>query len=265
MLGSAIVAATNPNDSDELHIYRLDLNTQVITQIALPAENAITFMPHFIANVNGEEIIITEAQEYATLDLTRHYWQLDEQFLISTVQQAANTNTVTFLRTQTPNGLPSESTFYTFEMSYNEFASNKISVGTPLEFTSTTYQGAAPLYFDISNTGDTIHTAQNDSESLTFDGNDYVENGVLYDTALTTSIDVKLDTQNNSYYYRARLNNDPLIPAIYSLSKYDSDLNLSWSQDIDNASGSSFILTNFERFLTFNEDTNVWFATSFPN
>lgn len=261
LLASAIIEVEGEN---ELQVYKLNLNTQALTQLTLPTVNPITYRPHFIANVNGEEVIITEAQEYATSDLTRHYWQRDEEFFISTIQQAANTNSVTLLRNESPSNLPTESTIYTFDVAYNEFAENKISVDAPYKFTSTTYQDAAPKYFDISNAGTVIHTAQSQSETVDFDGTNFVENGVLHAVDLTTTIDVKLDSQNNSYYYRARLNNDPDVPAIYSLTKYNSDLNESWVLDIDNASGSSFILANFHRFVTLNQETNTWFVTSFP-
>lgn len=261
LLASAIIDVDGTN---QLQVYKLNLNTQALVKVDLPATTPITFMPDFIANINGEEIIITEAQEYATLDLVRHYWQLDEQFFISTIQQAANTNSVTMLRTESAINLPTESTIYTFDVTYNEFAENKISVDSPHKFTSVTYQDSAPTYFDISNDGSKIHTAQSDSETIDFDGTNFVENGVLHSVDLTTTIDVKLDSQNNSYYYRAVEIDDEEIVAIYSLTKYDSELNEIWVLDIDNASGSSFILANFHRFVTKNQATDTWFVTSFP-
>ena len=271
LLASAIIttADENGNNVNQLHVYNLDLTNQALTEISLPSENPITFMPHYIAQINGQEIIITEAQEYATQDLTRHDWQLDEQFFLGTVQHAADTNTITVLRT---TGSPTDSTFYNFDINYHAFATQKVSVSTPRTFTTTTYQDAAPRYFDINNSGDTIFTAQDSSETLTVDDVNFTENGVLFDTDLTSSVDVKTDKEGNSYYYRARLNNDENIPAIFSLTKYDSNLNEVWREDIANASGSSFINTNYHRFITVTADTagtgtanQVWFITSFAD
>ncbi len=274
LLASAITttADENGNNVDQLHVYNLDLanldsDSQGLSEVSLPAENPIAYMPHYIAQINGQEIIITQAQEYATQDLTRHDWQLDEQFFLSTVQHAANTNTITVLRT---TGSPTESTFYNFDINYHAFATQKISVSTPDTFTTTTYQGAAPRYFDINNSGNTIFTAQDSSETITVDNANFTENDVLFDTVLTSSIDVKVDKEGNSYYYRARLNDDEDNPVIFSLTKYNSELEEVWREDILNASDSSFILPNYHRFISVTADTArtanpVWFITSFAD
>ena len=266
LLASAVntSADVNGNNVNQLHVYKLDLSTNVITAITLPSTNAITYMPHFISQIDGQEIIITQAQEYATPDLSRLYWDVENAFFVSTVQQAANTNTVTYIKTTT-SPLPTETSFLTYDINYNAVADNKITVSLANSFTSATYQNSAPLYFDIASTGNVIYTAQDDSEWLSLINNAFVENGVLYNTTETSSLDVKLDIKDNSYFYGGRITGDINQPVIFSLTKYDINQAQVWSQDITDGSGSSFIITNFNRFITFNTSNNTWFVTSFPN
>ncbi|MGJ8692236.1 MAG: BACON domain-containing protein [Thalassotalea sp.] len=263
--GQYLLASANTGTTNEpiIHVYRINLLDQSIAKISLPSENAIISMPQFIASIEGAEIIITQFQEYATLDLTRHYWDLDNAFTYNTVQQAADTNKVTYLRTT--NTTPSESSFVTHEIEYNSFADKKININLDNTFTSATYQGAAPKYFDISNQGDVIYTAQNESEWLSASNGEYIENGVLFNTANTSSTDVKTDKQDNSYFYRVRGTGENNEQLVFSLTKYDNAQNQLWSMDIDNGSGSSFINTNFHRFITYDNVAETWFVTSFQD
>jgi hypothetical protein len=105
--------------------------------------------------------------------------------------------------------------------------------------------------FSLSNKGNNIYSANNNSEWASFDGSSYTDNGLLHSNANVQTIDATTDSSDNSYFYRF----DPTAGMTYS--KYNSSQIELWSELIvaDNPK-EHYLMPAYQRVLIYDANAS---------
>lgn len=253
--GSILLASNTENYLDDngaeqsrINHYQFDLTSYQFSQ--LNSENiTIDFRPIMIKMVAGAPVVITQALEYADLNLVRQYWDENNAFLTATLAQAQSTNTI-MAHNQSAGSIER------FTLSYNAYASSMVSAVVQPSYTSATLTNTASLAMNTN--GSVIYTANNTSEWASFDGTTYTDNGLLQANNDVESFKTTTDTNNNSYFYRF----DPTIGVTYS--KYSNTQIEQWTKVITGASAQSFLMPAYQRLLTYDATTSTLKLRSHP-
>lgn len=274
LLASAItIEGEGENKTEQLHVYQLDLSNNTftgtnLTELTLSGADKLNSLPIYIGQISGHEVVITNKLQMAEINNNSVIKLYNapatlENVNIPFIQQANSTNELFFVQTQTNNGLATQVILGT-EFTYHQYTDNKINltdfytISLPTENTLN--------FFDVSEDGDTIYTAQLGNEIITLsqDNEPTFEGEINTNNQYEQLADVTHALNGHSYYYH--LNNT--TPLTFSITEYDEQLiQVGEPNVIPNASDSSFILPTYKRLITREPSTagsnNEWFITSF--
>jgi len=244
--GSILLASNNETYTDEegqeqTRVNHYQVNLVDFSIALMPADDIdIDFRPKTIAMIAGKAIVITQALEYANLALKVQFWDRENAFSSSIVNDVpANNNVIAY------NGNTSSLMQYT--LAYNAFTSESVQQVASSEYINPAFSGALSNIATSSN-GEDIYTASTSSEWTTFSGSDFIDQGVL--RASIRTVNVAVDSSDNSYFYRF----DP--SGFFILSKYDKGQLPLWTVAYSAGSITSYISPNYQRIIHLNSDTN---------
>jgi len=244
--GSILLASNNETYTDEegqeqTRVNHYQVNLVDFSIALMPADDIdIDFRPKTIAMIAGKAIVITQALEYANLALKVQFWDRENAFSSSIVNDVpANNNVIAY------NGNTSALMQYT--LAYNAFTSESVQQVASSEYINPAFSGALSNIATSSN-GEDIYTASTSSEWTTFSGSDFIDQGVL--RASIRTVNVAVDSSDNSYFYRF----DP--SGFFILSKYDKGQLPLWTVAYSAGSITSYISPNYQRIIHLNSDTN---------
>ena len=246
--GSMLLASNSESylDADNVeqtrvNHYQFNLSTYQFNQV--DSENiTIEFRPIMIKMIAGAPVVITQALEYADLNLVRQYWDQENAYSTSTIAQA-NSADLFMAYKQTTTSLER------YALSYNAYASEMVSVANQPAYTNVAFSNLSS--FALNHNGTAIYTANNTSEWAGFDGATYTDNGLLQANANVRTFNAATDTDDNSYFYRF----DPTLGITYS--KYSPAQVELWSEVITNATAQSYLLPAYQRVLIYDTDTST--------
>ena len=209
----------------------LIINTDSIT---------ILSRPEMIKMVAGVAVVITQTLEMANLDLVRQYWDQENVYFSSSIAQA-NSADIFMAYIQATSSLER------YAISYNAYTRETVSVINEPAYTNTTFTSMAN--FAMSHNGNTIYSANSNSEWASFDGTIYTDNGVLQGNDNVQTFNTTTDTNDNSYFYRF----DPTLGFTYS--KYNAAQVELWSEVIEMSNAESYLIPAYQRVLIYDADT----------
>jgi len=243
------ITDTDGNTSTLIHHYQVDLNSQIISEIA--NENiTIEYRPIRVDMVAGKPVIVTQTLEYADTNLVRQYWDKTNAYFVGQTIMPASKDALLVINN-------ASNTLSQYQINFNLFATTTINVESSTHFTSTHFSGGvAALATNAS--GNNIYSADSDNEWTVFDGNNYSEQGILYSGSNIISLNVVTDSANNSYFYRF----DPSQG--FLLTKYNNNQQLIYSQVLATGSQTSFIAPNYQRIVNYDSNNNRLIILSIP-
>jgi hypothetical protein len=254
--GSTLLASNIENFTDDegepatlIHHYQVDLSTHTISEIS--NENiTIEFRPIRVEMVAGKPIIVTQTLEYADTNLVRQYWDQASAYFAGQTTKPQSKDTLLVMNN-------SENTLNQYQLSVNIFAKETISAQLLNSYSSTNFTGGVAA-LAVNTQGNTIYSADSDNEWTLFDGNNYIEQGVLYSGSNITPLNVTTDSDDNSYFYRF----DPTQGFV--ITKYDSNQQLLYNQSLVTGSGESYLAPSYQRIINYDANNNRLIILSMP-
>jgi hypothetical protein len=243
--GSLLLASNTETYIDEnkrqqtrVNHYAVNLSDFSITQIN-DSELSIVNRPEAIVMVSGKPVVVTQTLEYANLALTRQYWDTDNLFSTAVISDVkGNNNIIAHDR--------ASSSLIQHTLQYNTFAKVTTAVTKSNSYINPAFANAIGN-ITASSGGSAIYTANSLSEWSSFDGVDFVDQGVLHNTVAIPVI-IETDSSDNSYIYRF-----DRVLNLFVLSKYDNLQQPLWTVGYTAGSGDSYISTNYQRMIHYNE------------
>lgn len=247
LLASNIETYFDDNDQEQTRInhYQVNLSNQTISQLdstAITIENR----PMKITMVDGMAVVITQTLEFANLELTRQYQDIENGFLTSIIGDAASTNTILAYNIN-------ETSLNAFTLAYNSFSSQSISAKPSNDYINPLFSTTISS-LSLSKMGEDIYTAiatlnPNDTtEFSSYDGNAYTDQGLLHNNSNYVTFDTMIDSADNSYFYRFdRASSD------FNITIYDSSQIEISSQilSIGTTNGQSFLVADYSRVIIY--------------
>jgi hypothetical protein len=224
--------------------YQFDLNSYQFSQINSESIT-IEFRPIMIKIIAGAPVVITQALEYADMNLVRQYWDQENAFVVSTIAQASSADVVMAYR-QTTTSLER------FTLSYNAYANEMVAAMNAPSYINNAFTNLSR--FALSKDSNTVYSANSTSEWAIFDGNVYSDNGLLQSNANVQTFNTTTDTSDSSYWFRF----DPTISTTgITYSKYNSAQVELWSEVFLGLTTESYLLPAYQRVLIYDANTST--------
>ena len=247
--GSSLLVSNEEEYQDEndqtqtrINHYQVDLTDYSMTQLDSDLITIDTrYRPADIIMVDGKAIVVTQVSEFADLSLSSLFWDQQNAFLTNTYENNVSTNQVLSFNS-------ANNTLRNTQLSYNEFADNKLSVESVIDYQNSQFGGSIQS-IATSRDGANMYTASLASEWSTFDGQQYNDQGVLHNTVVVASILTETNAQDELFIYRF------VFGIGFVLSKYDATQQNQW--DVIHTTGSTdiFLATPFNRLMSLNNGT----------
>jgi hypothetical protein len=244
--GSILLTSNSETYTDEegqeqtrINHYQISLADFSIS--LLPANDIdIEFRPKAIAMIDGKAIVISQALEYSNLALEVQYWDRENAFNSTIINDVPATNNVIAYN-------PNTSALMQYSLEYNAFTDKTVQQTASAENINPAFSGVLSNIVTSSN-GEDIYTASTSSEWTTFNDNEFTDQGVL--RASTRTVNVAIDSADNSYFYRF----DP--SGFFILSKYDKNQQHVFTSAYSAGSIDSYISPDYQRIIHYNSTTN---------
>ncbi|MDO6428657.1 hypothetical protein Q4489_16715 [Thalassotalea sp. 1_MG-2023] len=207
--GDTIVAIANDtitaDDGNETPItHHFNINLLDNSVVALTDSN-IEYEPVSFITVSGREFIITQALEFATVDLQRVYWDSENAFFTTLIKQANTAETVYALDLL-------DSSFKRYTLKANDFVTQKISATMTHQYRPTLLgDDQAVSDFVVTDNEQAIYTVSPTSEFISFDGSTFSDQGLLPQAEGNTTLQLVKTQSNNVNYVRFDPNDGFLI------------------------------------------------------
>lgn len=216
LLAKAVETVVNPDDettSELVHRYRVNLADNVITELLT---GDIVSEPIEIVRLSGRYFVITQVLEFADENLQVLFLDGANAFFASKVDVATQKNTLFALDYDAAS-------FKRYLPEINDFGDDKISVSLTHEYhPELLAEGKRIINFMVSNDEQNIYAISESSEWISFDGDDFVDNGLLDASASVVTLFLEKNSEGNPNYLRFDGAN---ALGIY-LATYDSNQNI---------------------------------------
>ncbi|WP_074497213.1 BACON domain-containing protein [Thalassotalea sp. PP2-459] len=204
-IANETVTAEDGTETPITHRYKINLLDNTINTLT---DSDIEFEPVSFITVSGREFVVTQALEFATIDLKRVFWDSENAFFTSLIKQANITETVYALDLL-------DSSFKRYTLKANDFTSQQISAQLSHQYRPTLLgDDQAISDFVVTDNEQALYTVSPTSEWISFDGNTYTDQGLLPQAEGNTTLQL-VKTQNNSANYVRFDPNDGFLINIY--------------------------------------------------
>ncbi|WP_159817862.1 hypothetical protein [Colwellia sp. 20A7] len=179
--------------AEVVHRYSVSLDDYTITEII---DTDIISEPIAIVRLSGRYFVITQAFEFADENLNVLLWDAPNAFLVSKVAAASQANTLFALDNNTAS-------FKRYIPQVNDFGDNKVSVSLTHQY-HPELLADGQLIFDFMVTSDeaNIYALSQSSEWISFDGDNFVDNGLLEANANVVTLYLAKNGDNQPNYFR---------------------------------------------------------------
>lgn len=208
LLAKADETITNEDDTTQLvtHRYRIDLTDNSITEIE---DATIENEPIQFISFSGRHFIITQTLEFADDNLQRIFWDRENAYFTSQIDQALMSEALYTLDL-------SDSSFKRYQAIVNDFTSQSIVVEQTHQYRPDLLeesQAVRSFIVDDNETG--IYAISPTSEWISFDGETFTDNGLLTQTEGSVTLALTKSHNNRAHYARF-VQNSGFIIDIYN-------------------------------------------------
>ncbi|TWX59574.1 BACON domain-containing protein [Colwellia hornerae] len=195
LLAKALETIINEDETttEVVHRYNINLNDYSFTEIAAPT---IEFEPSRYVKFSGRYFIVTQTLEYANEDLQRLFWDRENVFFTSSIDQAAETEALYALDSPT-------ATLKRYSATINDFSQDKITTTLTHEYKPELLaEGDSISSFVVSNDETALYLISPTSEHISFDGSVFTDQGLLTQADGATTLFVEKSNNNLAHYLR---------------------------------------------------------------
>ena len=196
LLAKAVETVINPEDettSELVHRYKVNLADNIITEIV---DSNVLSEPTDIVRLSGRYFVITQVLEFADENLQVLFWDGANAFLASEIDIAAQKNTLFALDYDAAS-------IKRYMPEVNDFGDDKISVSLTHEYRPRLLpEGKRIIDFMVSDDEQNIYAISESSEWISFDGDDFVDNGLLEASTSVVTLFLEKNNAGNPNYLR---------------------------------------------------------------
>jgi len=196
LLAKAVETVINPEDettSELVHRYKVNLADNIITEIV---DSNVLSEPTDIVRLSGRYFVITQVLEFADENLQVLFWDGANAFLASEIDVAAQKNTLFALDYDAAS-------IKRYMPEVNDFGDDKISVSLTHEYRPGLLpEGKRIIDFMVSDDEQNIYAISESSEWISFDGDDFVDNGLLEASTSVVTLFLEKNSAGNPNYLR---------------------------------------------------------------
>lgn len=196
LLAKAVETVINPEDettSELVHRYKVNLADNIITEIV---DSNVLSEPTDIVRLSGRYFVITQVLEFADENLQVLFWDGANAFLASEIDVAAQKNTLFALDYDAAS-------IKRYMPEVNDFGDDKISVSLTHEYRPGLLpEGKRIIDFIVSDDEQNIYAISESSEWISFDGDDFVDNGLLEASTSVVTLFLEKNSAGNPNYLR---------------------------------------------------------------
>tara|TARA_R110002050_G_scaffold191693_6_gene326500 strand:+ start:199 stop:2187 length:1989 start_codon:yes stop_codon:yes gene_type:complete len=196
LLAKAVETVINPEDettSELVHRYRVNLADDIITEIV---DSNVLSEPTDIVRLSGRYFVVTQVLEFADENLQVLFWDGANAFLASEIDVAAQKNTLFALDYDAAS-------IKRYMPEVNDFGDDKISVSLTHEYRPGLLpEGKRIIDFMVSDDEQNIYAISESSEWISFDGDDFVDNGLLEASTSVVTLFLEKNSAGNPNYLR---------------------------------------------------------------
>ncbi len=196
LLAKAVETVINPEDettSELVHRYKVNLADNIITEIV---DSNVLSEPTDIVRLLGRYFVITQVLEFADENLQVLFWDGANAFLASEIDVAAQKNTLFALDYDAAS-------IKRYMPEVNDFGDDKISVSLTHEYRPRLLpEGKRIIDFMVSDDEQNIYAISESSEWISFDGDDFVDNGLLEASTSVVTLFLEKNSAGNPNYLR---------------------------------------------------------------
>lgn len=196
LLAKAVETVINPEDettSELVHRYKVNLADNIITEIV---DSNVLSEPTDIVRLLGRYFVITQVLEFADENLQVLFWDGANAFLASEIDVAAQKNTLFALDYDAAS-------IKRYMPEVNDFGDDKISVSLTHEYRPGLLpEGKRIIDFMVSDDEQNIYAISESSEWISFDGDDFVDNGLLEASTSVVTLFLEKNSAGNPNYLR---------------------------------------------------------------
>jgi hypothetical protein len=254
LLAKAVETVTDEDEitgdvttSEVTHRYRVNLLDSSITEIL---DGDILFEPIDIIRLDGRYFVVTQALEFADENLQVLFWDSENAYLSSEIEVAAQTNTIFALDNNQNTNLAS---FKRYIPQINDFGDDQISTSLTHDYhPESLLEGQFVFDFIVTNDEANIYAVSETSEWLSFDGENFVDNGLLE----TNENVVTLFLEKNKDSQPSFLRFDSSNALGFYLDMYDDQQMISSTIFTQGSQPSSIELSSDNQRLIINVDSS---------
>lgn len=196
LLAKAVETVINPEDettSELVHRYKVNLADNIITEIV---DSNVLSEPTDIVRLSGRYFVITQVLEFADENLQVLFWDGANAFLASEIDVAAQKNTLFALDYDAAS-------IKRYMPEVNDFGDDKILVSLTHEYRPRLLpEGKRIIDFIVSDDEQNIYAISESSEWISFDGDDFVDNGLLEASTSVVTLFLEKNSAGNPNYLR---------------------------------------------------------------
>ena len=187
------VTADDGVTTEVVYRYKISLLDNTVTDII---DSNIAYEPIDIIRLSGRYFVVTQALEFADEDLNVIYWDAENAYFTNKVDVASQANTLFVLDNN-------NSSFKRYISQVNDFGDNKISVTLTHEYQPELLTSGQVIYdFMVTNNEANIYALSPSSEWISFDGDNFVDNGLLEANENVETLFLIKNNENQPNYFR---------------------------------------------------------------
>lgn len=256
LLAKAIETITEANvdtgeeETKEIpHRYRVNLLDNTVTELA-DSDTSVSYEPTAIVRLSGRYFVITQALEFADENLQVLFWDGANAYFASDIDVAAQADTFFALDNNTTTKFAN---FKRYIPQANDFGDEKISITLTDEYHPQLLGEAQYIRdFIVSNDEKNIYAISETSEWISFDGENFVDNGLLEANSDVVTLFLAKGNDSQPNYFRINTTN----ALGFYLNSYDAQQTVLHTTFTGQSQPSRIKLSGDNQRLLLNVDTS---------
>lgn len=195
ILAKAIETIENDDQTtnETTHRYQVNLSDNSVTELV---DTDLLNEPMSIIRLSGRYFVVTESLEFANENLQRIFWDSENAYFTNKVDVATQANTLFVLDNNSAS-------FKRYIPYVNDFGEDRVSVTLTHEYSPELLANGQFIFdFMVTNDEANIYAISPASEWISFDGVNFVDNGLLEANENVSTLFVEKDNNNQPNYFR---------------------------------------------------------------
>ena len=241
---------TGEEETKEIpHRYRVNLLDNTVTELA-DSDTSVSYEPTDIVRLSGRYFVVTQALEFADENLQVLFWDGANAYFASDIDVAAQADTFFALDNNATTQLAN---LKRYTPQINDFSDEKISITLTDEY-HPQLLGEAQYIIDffVSNDEKNIYAISETSEWISFDGENFVDNGLLETNSNVVTLFLAKGNDSQPNYFRI----NTASPLGFYLDIYDDQQTISSSTFTGDNLPTSIKLSGDDQRLLINVDAS---------